>query len=139
MAGFGCPPRGISFSPRRYAFRRGRQLPSLQGEGPVDQCIFDTARYFVTLHLGPQKTELVADGPPPQRVVLQEVAEEVSPLLRRLDPAARKSLFRGRAPRVKRPVVVTEDAWRLQTPAERRRLDEHPLVAMRVLRPKEQR
>jgi hypothetical protein len=127
---------GISFSPLRYAFRCGRTFPSLHAEGPVDQNILDTARYFVTLHLGPCNTELVVDDPAPQRVVLQEMAEEASPLLRRLDPAARKYLFRGRAPRVKRPVVVTGDAPRPQNLRERRRSDEHPLVAMRVLRPK---
>jgi hypothetical protein len=43
---------GIVFSPRRYAFRCGRQFPSLQAEAPVDPNILDTARYFVTLLSG---------------------------------------------------------------------------------------
>lgn len=102
----------------------------------MGQHILDTARYFVTLHLGRRETELVADCPAPRCVFLQEVAEEVSPLLRRLDPAGRELLFGGRQPRVKRPLVVAEDARRPETVGERRGLDEHPLVAMRVLRPK---
>ena len=112
----------LRFSPRWYALRRGRQFPSLEAEGPVDQNVLDTARYFVTLHLGPRPAELVlvADDPAPQRVFLEEMAEDVSPLLAAFDPAARKLLFRGRPPRVKRPVVVTEDAGRSQTLAARR-------------------
>ncbi len=127
---------GISFSPRRYAFRRGRQRPSLQAEGPVDPCVLSTARYFVTLHLGRRETELVAAAPAPRRVVMEEVTEEGSPLLSRLAPAARERLFRGREPRVKKPLVVTDADRRVRTVAEEGTPNGHPLVAMRVLRRK---
>jgi hypothetical protein len=64
---------------------------------------------------------------------MQEMEEEVSPLLSRLDPGARERLFRGRAPRVKRPVVVADDPQLAGIVGGRRSVEEHPLVAMRVL------
>ncbi len=106
----------------------------LQAEGPVEQRILETARYFVTLHLGRRQTDLVAEAPAPRRVVMEEVAEEVSPLLERLAPAVRERLFGGRAPRVKRPVIVTDGAQGFQTFPERGSVDGYPLVIMRVLR-----
>lgn len=126
---------GISFSPRRHAFRRGRRFALLQREGPVEPNVLASAEYFVTLRLGTLNTALVAEYPPPRAVAWEEMNDEVSPLLRRLDADARKLLFRGKQPRVRRPVIVAEEA-RPRTVEERRSLPEHPLVSMRVLLPK---
>ena len=126
---------GISFSPRRHAFRMGRQFTLLQPEGPVDAYVLATAEYFVTLRLGTLNTAVVAEYSPPRTVAWEEINDEVSPLLLRLDADARKLLFRGKRPRVRRPVVVAEKAHP-RTIAERRSLPEHPLVSMRVLLPK---
>lgn len=126
---------GISFSPRRHAFRRGRRFALLLPPKPIDQKVLKTAQYFVTLRLGNLNTAQVADYPPMRTVVFEEMGDEDSPLLERLDPDARKRLFRGKEPRVKRPATLLEDV-RPQTLAERRTLPEHSLVSMRVLRPK---
>ena len=107
----------------------------LQPEGPVDAYVLATAEYFVTLRLGTLNTAVVAEYSPPRTVAWEEINDEVSPLLLRLDADARKLLFRGKRPRVRRPVVVAEKAHP-RTIAERRSLPEHPLVSMRVLLPK---
>ena len=43
---------GISFSPRRFAYRKGRQFATLQPLGSVDPAVLNAAEYFVTVHLG---------------------------------------------------------------------------------------
>jgi hypothetical protein len=126
---------GISFSPRRHAFRMGQRFALLQPEGPVEKRVLDTARYFVTLRLGSLNSTLTAEYPPARTVFFEELSAESSPLLERLDLEARTRLFRGRQPQVKRPVMVSEDI-RPRTVAERRQLPEHPLVSLRLLLPK---
>jgi hypothetical protein len=123
---------GISFSPRRCAHRQGRQFAALQPFGPVDQAVLNTAEYFVTVRLGALNPLLVSDYPAPRAAILEEVSDESSPLLRRLDAAARAQLFGGREIRVKRPTVAADES-RPRTVAARRSLPEHPLVSMRVL------
>lgn len=63
---------------------------------------------------------------------MEEVADEVSPLLARLDAESRALLFGGRETRVRRPAVAA-DAPPLQTVSGRKSQTEHPLVGMRVL------
>jgi hypothetical protein len=126
---------GISFSPRRCALRRGRQFAQLQPAGPVDQAVLNTAEYFATVRLGTLNRSLIAEYPPPRTAILEDVSDETSPLLRRLDENARTQLFGRREIRVKRPTVVADEA-RQRTVAGRRSLPAHPLVSMRVLRPK---
>lgn len=123
---------GVSFSPRRCAFRNGRQLAPLQPLGPVEQTVLNTAEYFVTVRLGALDPLLVADYPTPRTAMLEEASDEASPLLRRLDADARTQLFGGREIRVKRRAVAADDA-RPSTVAARRSLPDHPLVSMRVL------
>jgi len=101
---------GISFSPRRCAFRKGRQFALLQPAGSVDQTILSTAEYFVTVRLGSLDRLLIADYPPPRTAILEDVSDEASPLLRRLDADTRKQLFGGREIRVKRPTVAADEA-----------------------------
>ena len=95
----------------------------------------NAAEYFVTVHLGAQQPELVVEYPAPSAVVLEEVADEVSPLLQRLDADARAQLFGRREPRVRRPSVVADGAP-LRTAAAMRAVGEHPLVRMAVVVPK---
>ena len=123
---------GISFSPRRCAYRKGRQFAALQHSGPIDQAVLNTAEYFVTVRLGALNPSLVADYPAPRAAMLEEVSDEVSPLLSRLDADTRAQLFGGREIRVRRPTVAADEA-RPRTVAARRSLTEHPLVSMRVL------
>ena len=66
---------GISFSPRRCAFRRGRQFARLQPAGPVDQAVLNTAEYFVTVRLGTLNPSLIAEYPPPRTAILEDVSE----------------------------------------------------------------
>jgi hypothetical protein len=71
---------GISFSPRRCAYRQGRQFAALQPSGPIDQAVLNAAEYFVTVRLGALDPSLVADYPPPRAAMLEEVSDETSPL-----------------------------------------------------------
>lgn len=87
---------GISFSPRRCVYRKGRQFVALQPSDPIDPAVLNTAEYFVTVRFGGLNPALVADYPPPRAAMLEEVSDEVSPLLRRRDADARALLFGGR-------------------------------------------
>ncbi len=69
---------GLSFSPRRCAYRKGRQFAALQPFGPIDQAVLNTAEYFVTVRLGALNSSLVADYPVPRAAILEEVSDEVS-------------------------------------------------------------
>ena len=44
--------------------------------------MLNTAEYFVTVRLGALDPSLVAEYPPPRAAMMEEVADEVSPLLR---------------------------------------------------------
>lgn len=129
----GAAAGGISFSPRRCAYRKGQQFPTLRPSGPIDQTVLNTAEYFVTVRLGALDPSLVAAQPPARAAVMEEVADEVSPLLARLDVEARALLFGGRGIRVSRPAVVS-DAARSVGVAGRRSVTEHPLIGMCVVR-----
>lgn len=123
---------GISFSPRRCAYRKGRQFATLQPSAPIDPAVLNTAEYFVTVRLGALNPLLVADYPLPRAAMMIEVEDEASPVLRRLDADAKALLFGGREIRVKRPTVAADEA-RPKSVAAKRGLAEHPLVSMRVL------
>lgn len=123
---------GISFSPRRCAYRHGRPFATLQPSAPIDQAVLNTAEYFVTVRLGALDPSLVPDYPLPRAAMMEEVPDEASPVLRRLDADTKAQLFGGREIRVKRPTVAAGEA-RLNGVAAKRSLQEHPLVSMRVL------
>ena len=86
----------------------------------------------MTVRLGALDPSLVAVAPPARAAVMEEVADEVSPLLARLDAETKSLLFGGREIRVRRPAVAP-DAPSLQTVVGRRTLTSHPLVGMRML------
>ena len=94
--------------------------------------MLNTAEYFVTVRLGVLDPSLVAVQPPARAAVMEEVADEVSPLLARLDAEAKALLFGGREIRVRRPVAVA-DAPRPLAVAARRSVPDYPLVGMRIL------
>ncbi len=123
---------GISFSPRRCAYRKGQQFPTLLPSSAVDQAVLNTAEYFVTVRLGSLNPSLVAVPPPARAAVVEEVADEASPLLARLDAEAKALLFGGREIRVRRPAVVA-DAARPVGVVARLNLPDHPLVGMRIV------
>jgi hypothetical protein len=124
---------GLSFSPRRYAFRRGQGSVSIGPERPVEQALLDSAQYFVTLRLGDLERDVTTDVPPQPGVVMRTVPPEESPLLSRLDADALERLFRGREPRVERAVVETLSENR-NGAARRSTMSDAPLVAILVLR-----
>jgi hypothetical protein len=123
---------GLSFSPRRSVFRRGRGAASIGPERSVEQAVLDAAQYFVTLRLGNRERDLMTDAPRPPEVRMHVVPSEDSVLLSRLDEDALARLFRGRAPRVERAVAVPGGATLDGAP--RTTASDAPLVAMRVLR-----
>jgi hypothetical protein len=126
---------GVSFSPRRYAFRQGRQFPVVMPEGPIGADVLNQASYFVTLHLARINWSIVAEPVVPRPGAWSPADPSDSPLLDRLDASARTLLFRGRTPRVKRPRGETprfDDA----DLAARKQQTERGLVTRRVLRRK---
>ena len=125
---------GVSFSPRRHAFREGRALPIVRPKGPIDSDVVDRASYFVTLHLARINWTIVADRVRPTASAWVEMNALASPLLDRLDGRSQNLLFRGKRPRVKRP---RSEAWpEGESLKERKRPLERGLVTRRVLRPK---
>jgi hypothetical protein len=126
---------GVSFSPRRHAFRQGRRFPVVMPEGPIGADVLNQASYFVTLHLARVNWSIIAEPVPPKPGAWSPADPHDSPLLDRLDATARTLLFRGRAPRVKRPrgETPTFDDVDLAT---RKRQSERGLVTKRVLRPR---
>lgn len=104
----------------------------LRASGQVDPEVLDTAEYFVTVHLGDLEPGLVAVPPAPRAATVAEVANEVSPLLARLDADVRAQLFGRREIRVSRPTLAT-DRLRPSSVAARRSGPEYPLVRMRIL------
>jgi len=126
---------GISFSPRRYAFRRGRRFPVLQPEGEVGRDILASAEYFATLSLHGLDTSVTAEPVPPRTAVWADVDPGQSSVLTRLDGSARDLLFRGREPQPRRPRFEQEPLGAF-TLSDRRQAAESPLVSRRILRPK---
>lgn len=53
---------GISFSPRRHAFRQGKKFARLLPKGPIGTDVSDQAQYFITLHLGDLDLILLLEG-----------------------------------------------------------------------------
>ncbi len=127
---------GISFSPRRQAYRQGRRFPILLPEGEVSNEVLRTAVYFVTLHLQGPDSSVTAEYPATKTAAWDAVGEQLSPLLRRLDPDARNILFRRREPRLRHPVRLDTQESVALTLAEKRLLPEKRLVSRRILRPK---
>lgn len=123
---------GISFTPRRVAYRQGQHLAALQPAGPVDQAVLNTAEYFVTVRLGALDPSLRTEQPAPRAAMMAAVDDEVSPLLQRLDADARTLLFGMRQPRVRRPISAAAEAH--GTPLSGSGIRSlHPLVGMQVL------
>lgn len=122
---------GISFTPRRVAYRQGQHLTSLQPAGPVDQAVLNTAEYFVTVRLGALDPSLRMEQPAPRTAMMAEVADEVSPLLQRLDADAQTRIFGRREPRVRRPMAAEVKTHR--APLSGGGSQPRPLVGMQVL------
>ncbi len=92
----------------------GPAVRDVAAVGPDRQAVLNTAEYFVTVRLGALDPSLVAVQPPARAAVMEEVADEVSPLLARLDADARAQLFGGREIRVRRPAVAADEAVRVR-------------------------
>lgn len=123
---------GISFTPRRVAYRQGQHLAALQPAGPVDQAVLNTAEYFVTVRLGALDPSVVMERPTPRAAMMAEVDDEVSPLLQRLDADARTLLFGMREPRVRRPAFAVAEARRASLSGGGGQ-PTYPLIGMRLL------
>jgi hypothetical protein len=120
---------GLSFSPRRHAFRRGRQCAALGPEQPIDQSVLDAARYFVTLRLGELRPDLMIEDAAPAAPVMAAMPPEDSPLLARMDAEAMARLFGGKTPQVRRAMLDPVAPPRQAIAARA----EQGLVAMRVV------
>src|SRR5438552_4731124 len=127
---------GITFSPRRYAYRVGRRFPVLLPNGEIEAEVLQKALYFVTLSLESLDVSVVADYVPAKTAAWDEVSDELSPLLRRLEPDARNILFHGRGRRLRYPSRMDVYESQAFTLAERRILPDRALVTRRILRPK---
>lgn len=125
---------GISFSPRRYAFRKGRRFPFLLPENEVGTDVLKDAAYFLTLELRRLDSWVSLDYPTNKGASWEPEADEISPLLKRLGAASKKALFAGKRARPKRPVRIDQDDTRALTLIERRALPEQRLVTRRILR-----
>jgi hypothetical protein len=121
--------RGLSFSPRRHAFRRGRQRAALGPEQPIDPSVLDCAGYFVTLRLGALQPDLTIDDAAPAAPVIAAVPPEASAVLARMEAEAMARLFGGKTPRVRRALLDAEAPPR-QTIAG---CAEEALVVMRMV------
>ena len=127
---------GLSFSARRYAVRYQRPLARLELKGSVPHHVVDNSDYFLTLQIGLLEPTRVAHHAPSRSVAWDEdLSVDDSPLLDRLDPAAMTQLFRGREPKIRRPIIVPEQP-RPSSVKERRELEEYPLVSKRLLLPR---
>ena len=81
---------GISFEPRRHAFRRGHRFPFLMPENEVAGDVMKNAEYFVTLSLERVDSSVVAEHVPARTASWERMDEQLSPLLRRLDTSTVK-------------------------------------------------
>lgn len=120
---------GLSFSPRRHAFRRGRQCAALGPEQPIDQSVLDSARYFVTLRLGALQPDLTIDDVAAAAPVMTAIPLEDNPVLARMEAEAMAQLFGGQPPRVRR-ALLDQVAPLRHAIADRA---EQALVTMRVV------
>ena len=123
---------GISFTPRRVAYRQGQHLAALQPAGPVDQAVLNTAEYFVTVRLGALDPSALMERPTPRAAMMAEVDDEVSPLLQRLDTDARTLLFGMREPRVRRAISAAAETNRAPMFGGGSQ-PTYPLIGMQVL------
>jgi hypothetical protein len=124
---------GISFSPRRFAFRWGRKFAFLLPENEVGTDVLRSAEYFVTLALGELDDSVVVDYVPQRTATWNTVSEQLSPLLRRMDPVAMQELFGNRGPRLRQPNRNEAPQTEALTLADRRNSAERSLVTRRML------
>jgi len=122
--------RGISFSPRRWAFRRGKTFPELVMPSVPPPTVIDAAHYFIALSLRPKVPVQLLE---PRAKDLWRLSAD-SPLTGRLDERA-KRLFRKTQPCFQ---VPSTEEHALSTPLmleEKRLLKEHPLIMKKIVRP----
>lgn len=94
--------------------------------------MLNTAEYFVTVRLGALDSSLRMEQPAPRAVMMAEVNDEVSPLLRRLDADARTLIFEMREPRVRRPISAAAETHRAPLSGSGSQAT-HPLIGMQLL------
>lgn len=124
----------ISFSSRRYAFRRGRRLPELLTFQSIPSSVLSGAAYYVTLQLQQREMSLAFEYPKSRRASWEAVDEMSSPLIRRLGSQEQAVLFRGREPKVKLPTMVEPQSTQALTLYERRNVQERSFLTKRVLK-----
>lgn len=124
---------GISFSPRRYAFRRGRTYPRLENQGAPPQHVVDAAHYFITVSLRSLTGVRLVDDLRPrlwesssQTSHSERLDERALKLFRRGVPyfeVPSKSAREGASPTVDRPLLE-----------EKRQSEEFPLFVRKLKR-----
>jgi hypothetical protein len=126
---------GISFSQRRFAFRRGRTYPSLETSGVPPQSVIDAAFYFITVSL---RSKVYVDLFDPEKKKLWETSFDISQA-ERLDERAERQFKRGQ-PIFQVPTgpnyEKVEKMSGMLLLEEKRQSHEFPLFAKKIIRPK---
>lgn len=129
LTGSNAAAGGISFSPRRYAFRRGKTFPELKMPGVPPTAVVDAAHYFITIFLRPKVSVQLLE--PPAKELW--VTSTESALMERLDERA-KRLFK-KQPYFYVPSVKEGALPRPLMLEEKRLLKEYPLIMKKIVRP----
>lgn len=128
------PVPGLSFSANRFAFRHGRQFPTLLPASALTDAILQRATYFIIVHVHEEQFDLQAFDPPLRTDPWQEMPAASSPLLARMPEDALQTVF-GSGPRTVRvPSDAEESIARETFVSDRRALAEHPLIVRKLFR-----
>lgn len=125
--------QGVNFDARRYAFRRGQQLPVLEPLAPIPPVVMRQAKYFATLDLVvrlPQDTKAFA--PPEKQRWVED--PELAPVVEL--PRREWSGRRGdKRPRIQRAITVQEfrEALPSRRLVDRRAQERRALVTKLIL------
>lgn len=125
---------GISFSERRYAFRRGKTYPKLEMAGVPPTTVIEAAHYFITVSLRSKARVQLLE---PTKKTVWETSSN-STFTERLDERA-KRLFGKSQPQFQVPSGTVEmepvTFPNAQLLEEKRQSQQFPLLTKRIVRP----
>lgn len=127
---------GISFTSRRFAFRKGRRFPVLLPDGKIGDEVLEQAEYFLSLALSDRNDSLFAEYVPRRSATWEEADESQSPLLRRMSKQAKQRLFGSHGVHLSLPVVIEPTETELPSLEALRNSDDQNLVVRCIIRPR---